>query len=117
MYQILNKAMALDISVKEAKKLIRLKYEKERQAKVRKPSKWYKKIGWRGTLEYYKWRQAVLKRDNWTCMNNECRTKKGKFCGHHLLPSKDLRYDVDNGVCLCQKCHDAFHRGDLIIYF
>jgi hypothetical protein len=71
------------------------------------------------------WRLAVLLRDGYTCQH--C----GRACGakreahaDHVIPvtvRPDLRYEVDNGRCLCHGCHsrrtmndgsvDAFGRG------
>lgn len=55
------------------------------------------------------WRLAVLARDGYLC--RDC----GRACGSkreahadHVVPVKvrpDLRYDVDNGQCLCASCH------------
>ena len=41
-------------------------------------------------------------------VNNEA----GNLHSHHLDDYEnhlDLRYDVENGVCLCDKCHKEFH--------
>jgi 5-methylcytosine-specific restriction protein A len=55
------------------------------------------------------WRMAVLLRDAYAC--RAC----GRVCGKkreahadHIVPVKvrpDLRYEVDNGQCLCHGCH------------
>lgn len=68
----------------------------------------------RNSSEYKEWRLKVWTRDNFTC----------QFCGrkrsntlminaHHLNSfntNKELRYDVDNGVTLCEDCHFDFHK-------
>lgn len=69
----------------------------------------------RNTYEYKEWHEAVLKRDNYTCQC--CGIKSG--CGHRVsihthhiynfASNVDKRFDVDNGICLCKKCHYAFH--------
>lgn len=46
--------------------------------------------------------------------NNKCFLcdSMEKLNAHHLMNYKDypeLRYDINNGVCLCQKCHKEFH--------
>ncbi len=59
-----------------------------------------------------KWRNAVYKRDNYTC---QCCNKKSApdMVGHHLDGwhwCEEGRYDVDNGITLCGKCHNLFHK-------
>lgn len=61
--------------------------------------------------EYRDWREAVLKRDEYSCQ--KCGKKPRKLVIHHILsyakyPTR--RYDVDNGAALCRKCHKTFHR-------
>lgn len=56
------------------------------------------------------WRTAVFERDDYTCQ--ECGRKGGILNAHHvnawfLYPS--LRYDVGNGVTLCETCHSFHH--------
>lgn len=57
---------------------------------------------------YKKFRNEVLKRDKHTCQM--CKTKnKRSLQVHHLLRWADaptLRYDRENGICLCKKCHE-----------
>ena len=65
---------------------------------------------------YKKWRMDVFKKDWFTCQNKEC-NYKGKYIeAHHIKNWKDnieLRYDVDNGITLCKKCHFAIHSKKL----
>ena len=56
------------------------------------------------------WRKAVYERDGWTCQ--ACGHHGGELNAHHLEAydtSKEKRFEVENGVTLCQKCHLAFH--------
>jgi len=58
------------------------------------------------------WRNAVYLRDRWTCVF--CGTK-GKIHAHHKKPwatHPELRFDVDNGITLCIKCHGDMHGRD-----
>jgi 5-methylcytosine-specific restriction endonuclease McrA len=65
---------------------------------------------WRNSTEYHKWRNSVINRD-----------KKCVICGatehltaHHMNHDsyfKDQRFDVNNGVTLCSKCHMNFHNN------
>lgn len=57
----------------------------------------------RNYTEYWDWRKAVYKRDNYTC---QCcgYSNGGIIVAHHILnysEYKDLRTDVDNGITLC----------------
>lgn len=57
------------------------------------------------------WRNRVYKRDNYTCQY--CNDNKGGNLNSHHLDGWnwciDKRYDIDNGVTLCKKCHEEFH--------
>lgn len=69
----------------------------------------------RGTLEYNDWRKAVFARDMYTCKCCGAKSHKGRSVelhAHHIANWKDnvdCRYDVNNGVTLCDKCHYKFH--------
>lgn len=59
----------------------------------------------RASLEYRLWREAVFKRDNWTCI--WC-GKKGTVNADHIKRFADfpeLRFAIDNGRTLCVSCH------------
>jgi len=63
---------------------------------------------WRNSREYRIWRVLVIRRDK-VCII--CGSRKHRQA-HHLdhasyFPAK--RFDKDNGVCLCSKCHSIFH--------
>lgn len=56
---------------------------------------------------YKEWALKVKKRDNWKCriQNQDC---KGRLEAHHILPwrtHKNLRYEINNGITLCQAHH------------
>jgi predicted restriction endonuclease len=73
--------------------------------------------GWRGgvypenkrircSLEYKLWRDAVYKRDNYTCIF--CGVRGGKLEADHIKPFAyypELRFAIDNGRTLCVPCH------------
>ena len=68
----------------------------------------------RNVPENKEWRKAVYERDNYTCQS--CGKTGEKLAAHHILPYaifKDLRFDVNNGITLCRKCHKGFHLGFL----
>jgi hypothetical protein len=64
----------------------------------------------RQSVEYKEWRIKVWSRDKTKC--KVCGIRKDPMVAHHLegfniFPEK--RFDVDNGVTLCDKHHIAFH--------
>ena len=66
---------------------------------------------WRRRTEYKKWRESVYKRDEYTCQ--ECGKKGGILNPHHIKEFskyKELRFDINNGITLCIKCHKKIHR-------
>lgn len=81
-----------------------------------------KSRGWKGGLSYDEerrktpqekaWRKAVYEKDKYTCQS--CgNSKGGNLNAHHIYPYalyKDLRFDVNNGVTLCEDCHKLFHK-------
>lgn len=61
--------------------------------------------------ENSKWRKAVFERDDYTCKC--CKTKGGKIVAHHLDGYNwcvERRFDINNGVTLCESCHKSFHK-------
>ena len=57
------------------------------------------------------WRKEVFKRDQFICV--VCLHKGKELNAHHLDGynwCKDYRYVIENGVTLCTKCHDKFHK-------
>ena len=65
-----------------------------------------------GDSEFNRWSKQVKEQGDFIC---DCCSKKG--CGdlrsHHLNgwdKFKEQRYDLDNGVCLCERCHKEFHK-------
>lgn len=65
----------------------------------------------RSSLENKLWREAVFKRDNWTCVWCGARSKEGMkvvINADHIKPFAlfpELRFSVDNGRTLCTPCH------------
>lgn len=70
----------------------------------------------RATHEYISWRKSVFERDRYTCVR--CGKKNGQGFGrvelhaHHIKNWHDFpeeRYDLNNGITLCDECHYMFH--------
>ena len=60
--------------------------------------------------KHKEWSKEVKEQANYTC--DCCGKRGGKLHSHHLNDyhsNKELRYDVSNGVCLCNSCHREFH--------
>lgn len=63
-----------------------------------------------------KFREGVYERDNYTCQICSARNGSGKkiiLNAHHLDGwnwCKEKRFDIDNGITLCNECHSDFHR-------
>ena len=65
---------------------------------------------WRLSYEYMKWQKNVYKNDNYKC---QVCGKQSKLDAHHIKSSKqypNLRYDLDNGICLCKRHHHQLHK-------
>lgn len=65
----------------------------------------------RRSLKYRTWREAVFKRDNYTCVLCGARNGNGKYIElhpDHIKPFSrfpELRYEISNGRTLCIECH------------
>jgi 5-methylcytosine-specific restriction endonuclease McrA len=60
--------------------------------------------------KYKEWREAVYKRDDYTCQ--DCGKRGGELHPHHIKPFATFpkfRYEVSNGVTLCKGCHRKRH--------
>lgn len=93
------------------------KHSKETKRKMSLAHKGEKSYLWKGGiteknkiirtgLEYRLWRTAVFERDNYTCI--WCGQKGGRLNADHIKRFSDypeLRFAIDNGRTLCQKCH------------
>ena len=87
------------------------------EVRRRMGSKGYKNPGWidgrtptnkliRNSVEYRLWREAVFKRDNFTCQM--CWKRGGYLHADHIKPFAyypELRFAIDNGRTLCLCCH------------
>lgn len=63
-------------------------------------------------FDFAVWRKAIFERDNYTCQ--KCNVRGGRLHPHHILNftgHPELRFLVENGVTLCKRDHDAFHKS------
>jgi len=61
--------------------------------------------------EYHKWRRSVYERDNYICQ--KCGVNNKTLNAHHIenySDKKEKRLLVENGITLCKKCHQDFHK-------
>lgn len=62
---------------------------------------------WRNSPEYKAWKLEVISLGKCTCcVNTE------DLHAHHIQHATyfpELRFDVDNGICLCDTCHMILH--------
>jgi len=64
----------------------------------------------RRTLAYDRWAKAIKERDGFTCQF--CKKNGGVLTSHHICSFAQhptLRYELNNGICLCDSCHNDFH--------
>lgn len=70
------------------------------------------------SVEYKEWRKKVFERDDYKCQGKNCDTVGTHYVTAHHIKSfakyPDLRYDVSNGITLCEECHckvDKYRAG------
>lgn len=64
----------------------------------------------RSSMECNRWKNGIKKKDKFECQI--CNSKLNLHA-HHLesyASNKELRFDMNNGITLCQKHHNLFHR-------
>lgn len=69
----------------------------------------------RASSNFRLWREAVFLRDNWICQKCKIKSSNGKLVylhPHHIksfAQFPELRFAIDNGITLCNKCHKKEH--------
>ncbi len=63
-----------------------------------------------GSTKYKIWRKSIFERDGYTCQI--CKNVGGCLNAHHIKSFAHypkLRFDLNNGVTLCEECHKLTH--------
>jgi 5-methylcytosine-specific restriction endonuclease McrA len=58
------------------------------------------------------WALSVKERDGYQCQNPRCKSRVGIMHAHHInsyIDHPEDRYDLNNGITLCEQCHTEFH--------
>ena len=67
--------------------------------------------GEKDSSRYRVWRKAVLRKDKEKCRCCD-NISNNNIHAHHIVSwssNLELRYIVDNGICLCSQCHSIVH--------
>lgn len=68
----------------------------------------------RWSPEYNVWRKKVFERDKFLCQDcGNGHSRNNPIHAHHIIPfseSIEFRFDIDNGITLCKKCHLVKHK-------
>lgn len=86
-----------------------------------------KNPNWKGGItsiwlkpEYRLWREAIFRRDGYTCKGCGKKNGEGKTVyleAHHILPRRDfphLTFELSNGITLCKECHDKTKKKEYL---
>ena len=59
--------------------------------------------------KYVEWREGVIKKYDGKCQ--KCGIPQANQCHHiqNYSHNPELRFEVDNGILFCKKCHKQFH--------
>ena len=124
----MNNPMKRPEVIKKMKVSLRgYKHNSETRKKMSEAKKGQKSHFWKGgiekenkiirkNIEFRLWREAIFARDNWTCQKCKIRSGNGEkvyLHPHHIKNFSEypeLRFAIDNGITLCDKCHWKFHK-------
>ena len=73
----------------------------------------------RNSPKYKEWRKKVLKRDGYRCQHCGAWQKvssSGCIIYFHGISMKNLRYDIRNGIVLCEACHKLYDENQSILW-
>ena len=63
---------------------------------------------WRASRDYRQWKVEVIRRDK-VCVLCKTRNKRHAHHLNHATYFPEQRFDTENGICLCSKCHSHLH--------
>lgn len=69
----------------------------------------------RTSMEYKAWRVSIFERDGFKCQMPGCDNQERYLEAHHIYKFsdyKELRFDINNGITLCKKCHNKTKRRE-----
>ena len=78
---------------------------KGRNSRMWEGGKTKKNFKIRNSWRMKRWKQQILKRDNYTCQ--ECGQRGGRLVADHIKPFcryQKLRFNLKNGRTICKKC-------------
>lgn len=92
-------------------KALRKNAKKGKESHSYKDGKLVERRGQRFSMEYKRWRFDVYSRDKFTCQN--CGDNRGgNLNAHHIkhfATHPNLRFEISNGITLCESCHEKEH--------
>lgn len=75
-------------------------------------------LGWCKQWTDKDWDRRVKERDGYICQKCKKQLVGREAQAHHKIPTwfmPELRFDVNNGICLCNACHKHIHgKGGII---
>lgn len=119
-YEMGQELPQMNMAVKMAFSFIKLRLDKDNAKSKKGENHWNWKGGIsnenhfiRNCTQYKDWRNEVFKRDKYTC--RICGRKGVKLNAHHIekfSKNKEKRFDIDNGITLCENCHKELHKNE-----
>ena len=64
----------------------------------------------RNNYKYRDWRKNILKRDSYKCTKCGCNIKLNVHHIKEFSKYPKLRFDLNNGITLCNECHKNLHK-------
>ena len=92
------------------------KVAKYNNSKKRKKKKGYNNTKLYGKNDLFYWSREIRMQYNYHCVY--CDTSRN-LSAHHIFPKakyKGLKYNLNNGILMCEKCHIELHQlNDIVI--